>query len=191
MTSVKYQNIIVRKKEQLVSMNPEIVSTLKTACRKQESCSLIYQPLQSKEATKDLVIDSSNRIGTIYNLRLDKEENVICDLEVFDLMKLASNFNGVIDNLIIQKVLPNKSSNHYRLKIVAFVIYDVELKEKIDNQLKQRAMTAMPKFGDVALPKDQINPLVANAGATDEETKELLDQSIPPIDMDTSENGGE
>lgn len=129
----KIIGVTVRTREQLTNMNVQLVDALKYEInrRRGKRIPIIYQYLHNPNVP--LVVDRDNTIGYIDNIRKDKDGNIVADLEMLNLLKIASNYQGIIDN-IAASFKPNEK----RITIDAFIIYDKVAKEEILQRKKER-----------------------------------------------------
>ena len=117
--------VIIRTKAQEGKMNPALQEALSFLLKnRHKKVPLIYQYLHNPKA--ELVVDADNRIGTITNVRRNSNGDIVGDVTINDILRLASNFTGVIDNMAASY---HQESNHP--EIDAFIIYDKTAKDEI------------------------------------------------------------
>ena len=138
---MKLNAVVIRTKEQLLSMNEYLVKGLKSL-KKTDEIPLIYNYLHNPK--NELVVDSNNRIGMVTNIRKNSRGDIIGDVIISNILKLASNFVGVIDN-IAASIEPSTNN----IKINAFIIYDVEAKNKV-TEIKKKS-NSIAKLGEIPL----------------------------------------
>lgn len=103
------------------------------------SVPVVYQYLHKPGV--ELTVTTDNTMGTISNIRM-KNGAFIGDIEIYDILKIATNFTGVIDNLAVTS---QQSSGKTTYKVDAFIIYDKIAKERILQKKKNmEERLAMP-----------------------------------------------
>ena len=140
--------VTIRTKEQEKKMNQLLQNALSILMRNpHKEIPLVYQYLHNPNA--ELIIDADNRVGTITNVRRNRAGDIIGDVAINNILKIASNFVGEIDNMA--------ASNHpdtRRVEIDAFIIYDKTAKDEIrvrkQNVLNGR-MDAFAKSGEIPI----------------------------------------
>lgn len=120
---MKLEAVIIRTFDQIRMMDENLVKGL-TSIKPFDKIPLIYNYLHNPN--NELVIDNSNRIGTVTNVRVNDKGDIVGDIDILDILKLASNFEGVIDN-IAASINPTNGE----VTVNAFIIYDIVAKNKI------------------------------------------------------------
>lgn len=137
----------IRTKMQESKMNPTLRDALSFLMKNpHKEIPLVYQYLHNPNV--ELVIDSDNRIGTITNVRRDKDGDIVGDVSINNILKLASNFVGVIDN-VAASIHPNTN----RIEVDAFIIYDKAAKDeiRIKRDFQRRKMASLAKAGEIPI----------------------------------------
>ena len=133
--------VVIRTREQLHKMNPDIVGGLMNLTHTDRHTPMIYQYLHSREKSVEIKPDIT--IGEIYNVRKDKNGNIIGDVKLFFMNRLSVNYQHTIDNLIAS-IHPETNS----IEVDAFIVYDKEAKELVR---ERRRSAASPKPGRIPL----------------------------------------
>lgn len=124
---MKLNNIVIRSKKQMESMQKEIRDALYYLVRKDNmSVPVVYQYLHKPGV--ELVVTPENTMGVMTNIRME-DGAIIGDIEIYDILKIASNFTGVIDNFAISR--HSRDSNKPVYAFDALIIYDKVAKERI------------------------------------------------------------
>lgn len=132
-------NVIIRTKEQLKVMNEHLREALYNKTRSSEPTPLIYQYLHNPK--NEFIVDNDNTIGSIVNIRKNKNGDIVGDVNINSILKLANNYQGCIDNMM---GLFNPDTSKF--EIVAFVVYDKAAKELIDNKPKNAVKPGVIPF---------------------------------------------
>lgn len=90
----------------------------------------IYYQYGQKSSAEQL--PDENIIGYASNIR-ESMDTIVCSVEIMDYKSLSSNFMGLIDNYTL-KTLRGKDVKH-DYEIVRFIVYDKELKRKVDEKI--------------------------------------------------------
>lgn len=139
--------ITIRTKEQEQKMNPSLQDALSNLLKNpKREIPLVYQYLHNPNA--ELIIDSDNRIGTITNVRRSRDLDIIGDVSINSILKLASNFDGEVDNMMAS--YHQKTS---RIEIDAFIIYNKMAKEEIQIKKKyqENRINSLSKSGEIPI----------------------------------------
>lgn len=134
--------VIIRTAKKFESMNEMLIEAINNLIKSKKEIPLIYEYLHNPN--KELIIDSDNKIGTISNVRKDKKGNIIGDVAIYNILKLANNYQGCIDNLTASYHPDTK-----QIEIDAFIIYDKTAKENIKS--KRNQISDLSKPGEAAL----------------------------------------
>lgn len=143
--------VIIRTKEQLTNMNHVLVNALNNLAKSNKEIPIIYQYLHNPN--EEVIVDVDNTIGTARNIIIDGKGDIVCNVKIRDLMKIASNYQGVIDN-----ILATMNPNNNECEVNAFIIYDKFAKQEIMDRKK-----LMQNNSDLARPGDI--PFVSEYGA--------------------------
>lgn len=161
---MKLKEIVIRSKEQMDSMQKEVRDALYHLVKQNNmSVPVVYQYLHKPGV--ELTVTTDNTMGMMSNIRM-KDGAVVGDIEIYDILKIASNFTGVIDNFAISQ--NNKIPNKPVYAFDAFIIYDKVAKERI-LQRKRNTEERLAMPGNVPLVSGE------DAGiALQRATKEIL-----------------
>lgn len=160
---MKLKGIVIRSKEQMSSMQEPLVYALKQLIKQNNfSIPVVYQYLHKPGV--ELSVTTDNTMGMMTNFRM-KNDAVMGDIEIYDILKIASNFTGIIDNLAVTTQQSGKGTTY---KVEAFIVYDKVAKERILQKKKNmEERLAMP--GNVPLISgEEKSVAIKNA------TKEIL-----------------
>ena len=138
---------MIRTESQLKKMNPSLQDAISFFFNyPHKKVPLIYQYLHNP--TKELVIDCDNRVGTITNVRRNKKGDIVGDVTINDILKIASNFVGEVDNMAASFHEDSK-----RIEIDAFIIYDKVAKNEIrvNRENQQNKIGALSKVGEIPI----------------------------------------
>lgn len=137
---MKLKGIVIRSKKQMDSMQEPLVHALKQLIKQTNiSVPVVYQYLHKPGV--ELSVTTDNTMGSMTNIRM-KEGAIIGDIEIYDILKIASNFTGVIDNLAVTSQQTGKGTTY---KVDAFIVYDKVAKERILQKKKNmEERLAMP-----------------------------------------------
>ena len=138
---------MIRTESQLKKMNPSLQDAISFLLKNpHKKVPLIYQYLHNP--TKELVIDCDNRVGTITNVRRNKIGDIVGDVTINDILKIASNFVGEVDNMAASFHEDSK-----RIEIDAFIIYDKVAKNEIrvNRENQQNKIGALSKVGEIPI----------------------------------------
>lgn len=163
---MKYENIIIRTKEAFDKSKPVVQTALRAEAlsKAKPEFPLVYKYLGSARASDKNDIHPEDVIGTITNIRFDASGDVVCDVNVNDIMEKSRHFCNIVDNVVVGMV---ETRNNRRIPmIVNAVIYDKFAKSVIDKRTESKStsnnvvkMDETPIDDKVALDKD-INPLM-------------------------------
>lgn len=128
---MKYNDVVIKPVQYIKTRGDDIYQLFSNPPK--EPIPLHYQYAQSKDKTTSL--PQSTKIGEITNIHV-KDEQFVCDVIVHDLIKLAHNFDGVIDNYRV-KVTRGAGSERI-LEFIYFIIYDKKFKQEVDEYEKRR-----------------------------------------------------
>lgn len=166
-------NISIRTKKQMNKMDARLVDALHHLLQESVEIPLVYQYLHNPK--KEFIIDSDNRIGTVKNITKMENGDIVGDVSIKNILKIASNFNGVIDNMVAT-VNPKTNS----MEIIAFIIYDKHAKEEIVSKNVRRFVdaTKLPKSGEIPIMTQYGNDMMKEVSKTlISEYKTMLDKT--------------
>lgn len=135
--------IIIRSLEQQSKMKPEILQALKSLFNTNKTIPIVYQRLHKPGAP--LIIDSDNKIGEMTNIRKENNGDIVGDVTVYNVLKLANNFDGAIDN-----IAASLNAKTGKARLDAFIIYDKVAKDEI-RLLKSMNANGLAKEGEIPL----------------------------------------
>lgn len=187
---MKLSAIVIRSKEQLSFMQKEVRDALLYLVKQDNmSVPVIYQYLHKPGVGVDVTVN--NTMGMMTNIRM-RNGAIIGDVEIYDLLSIASNFTGVIDNFAI--TCYRKEEGHYRgtqhmaYKFDAFIIYDKTAKERVlRNKKNMEERLAMP--GVVPLMSDE-DAGVALKKASEEILEDFRRRFGDKQPVETNKEGG-
>lgn len=158
-----HKNVIIREKEQLMSMKEIVRSSLLIEANRtnKRTFPIVYRYLGNKHMFSDNVITPENTIGELSNIHLSENGDVLGDVYIIDLNKLSINFTGVIDNIVVGV---DPDSGIKGIHMINAVVYDRFAKSVIDGQ---RLSTKSPNvikisnspIADKVARDKSINPL--------------------------------
>lgn len=167
---MKLQNnsVIIRTATQIRAMNPHIVKALDAVVDKKDiSIPVVYQYLHRPGV--QFLATSDNTIGKIVYVTKDFKGDYIGTIHLMSLLKLASNYMGVIDNIAVSI---NQATNQVSLD--GFIVYDKSAKLKI----------AKKKNLDIDMPNDDLSMIhgprageIPFALSSTTETSELMKEA--------------
>ena len=97
---------------------------------------LYYQYCQKSRVVEP---DALDLIGYVYNIHLDKSNNVVCNVMYNPLLTISANIGDVIDNYVVKINQSNKRRIKYEL--VRFVVYNKEFKKKVEEKIMNEQET--------------------------------------------------
>lgn len=160
--------IVIRSKKEQSKMNPEILQSLKSEFHSDKKIPIIYQRLHNPN--EPLVIDSDNKIGQISNTRQSSNGDIIGDIQIFNVLKLANNFEGTIDNIAASLNLDTGKVN-----LDAFIIYDKVAKDELRLRKATKGFD-LAKEGEIPLESNiKQEDLVAINDKLMEEYRKLVE----------------
>lgn len=163
----------IRTKEQLKTMNPRIEEAVRNSIRDGRAIPLVYQYLH--KPGKELIINSDNTIGKVTNIRYDEHGDLVGDVEIIDILKIASNFVGVVDNLMASPKPMHSERDGYRLTLDGLIVYDKFAKDDI--LARKRRMLESDFAGRLARPGEiPIMPTSSDKLTMREVTNKLVDE---------------
>ncbi len=167
--------VVIRTNRQLKSMNLAIVKALEDAAgMKKGRIPVIYQYLH-KPGTPTIV-DDTNIIGYITNIKKEKNGDIVGDIGIISLMKLAIHYQGVIDNICVSIDPSTKAT-----KIDCFIVYDRSAKSEIDRLREEKKNPRVFKRGEIPFVDDGVGKQMALKKITEEIEKELKDKGLENI----------
>ena len=139
------KNGIIRKKDELVNIRKEIVTALNTLVgHKDIKINIVYEYLHTRNGAS-ASSGSDCIIGYVDNIQLSSNGDIVGDFHINDLLKLANNFTGSIDNIVCG-VVDIKGKINYMIS--NFVIYDRFAKEVIDNAINSKETRNIVRLED-------------------------------------------
>ncbi len=93
----------------------------------------IYYQYGQTTITKP-ILPEKDRIGFASNIR-EEDGMIICDVKLNPVKNKTKHFMGIIDNYTLKTTKGNKRLDVSDYEIVRFVIYDRDLKRKVDEKL--------------------------------------------------------
>lgn len=136
--------ITIRTRDREKTMNPALQDALSNLLKDpKKEVPLVYQYLHNPK--EGLVVDSDNKIGIVTNVRRDSHWNIIGDVVINDILRLASNFVGEIDNMAASF---NKVT--HECNIDAFIIYDITAKNMVDERRSKQSIS-LAKYGEIPI----------------------------------------
>lgn len=134
---MRHDNIRIRSMEELESARPEIKKALlsEAANPVKKEFPLVYQYLGGATVQTQYNINPSDVIGTVNNIRSDGTA-IVCDITTTDVVRKASNFTGVVDNVVVGvSGHPSKKKGDALLpELISVVVYDKFAKSVIDQK---------------------------------------------------------
>lgn len=158
--------VVIRSKEQMTTMQKELRDALLQIVKQDNlSVPVVYQYLHKPGV--EISATTENTMGMMRNIRM-KDDAIVGDIEIYNILKIASNFTGVIDNLAVSASMRNTKSTKPAYKLEALIVYDKVAKERILQKRKNmEERLAMP--GNVPLISgEEKGVAIQNA------TKEIL-----------------
>lgn len=127
-------------------MDERLVSALISLDHSKREIPLAYQYLHNPN--KEFIVDCDNRIGTISNIRKNTEGDIIGDVKLMSILKLASNYTGTVDNMVA-----SFDAETNRAKIDAFIVYDKHAKDEIVSKNLRRVVDVnkLAKSGEIPI----------------------------------------
>jgi hypothetical protein len=126
-------------------MNPALVSALEECRVKGLRVPIVYQYLHNPN--KQLEITQDNLVGYVSNIHyVTKGEDslLIGDVEIDDLLRVAVNFEGKVDNMMAEADADGKS-----VHIKAFIIYNKIAKDIINKKKEDEINKRLPRPGEI------------------------------------------
>lgn len=172
MDKMRYTNAIIRTKEQLKTSKKEIVKALleETKNKKKRTFPVYYKYLEESRPkgvfTPRLRPDESQKIGTMTDIRIADNGDIIATVNTQDVLSVSDNFSGVIDNIVVTIIntgVENHGVPQLSLDIQYGIVYDKFAKKVIDTK-KETTHTRInqsepsPK-PDYVIPGIDYNPL--------------------------------
>ena len=98
-------------------------------------------PLYYQYCQKNRVVepDVSDLIGYVTNIRVDENDNVVCDVEWNPLLSNSIHIMGVIDNYVIKHNKDKRGNINYEL--IRFVVYNKDFKQKVEEKIMREQET--------------------------------------------------
>lgn len=131
--------VIIKTRDQLKKSNESIVSAINKLLMQNKRIPLVYQYLH----TTPFVLDPSNIIGDVYNVRKDKNGNVIGDVKLYPISNHAHHYQNTIDNIL---VVDNPKNGEFEVNV--FIVYDKEAKRELIEK-RNHAANGLPKSGSI------------------------------------------
>lgn len=163
---MKYENIIIRTKEELETAKSVVKTALIAEAKSKSKIEfpLVYRYLGKSKPYGNNHILQEDVIGKIYNIRFDMSGNVVCDVITNDIMEKSKHFSNIIDNVVVGML---QTRNHRSIPaIINGIVYDKYAKSVIDERAKTNAsfdsvvkMDENPISDKIAKDKD-FNPLM-------------------------------
>lgn len=170
--------VTIRTEEQLKKMNPQLVEAIKNSIRNEgKPIPVVYQYLH--KPGEELVIDSDNTIGKVTNMRFDGKGDVVGDIEIMNILKIAANFQGTVDN-IVASVKPIGNTGRTKLTVDGLIVYDKVAKEEILRKKREQQVLAESDFCErLAKPGEiPIMPAVAEGDMSMTKLKDVSEKLI-------------
>ena len=123
------EGVVIRNNAKMQMMDKLLLDGLELLTLKKSEVPLVYTYLHNPN--KEFIIDGDNKIGKVFNIRKTKN-GIVGDVELLSILKLASNYTGVIDNMMAE-INPHTK----KIEIKAFIIYDKIAKEDIVRKRNQ------------------------------------------------------
>ena len=145
-------DVMIRTSDQVLSMDSRLVDALNYSTKKNDKIPLVYRYLHNPN--EEFIVDETNKIGNISNIR-KTSKGYIGDVEIHDIIKLAINYQGTIDNLLV-----TYNTNIGRFEVNAFIIYDKIAKSECDKRKKDRLNNInrrLPRPGEVPFSSSYDN----------------------------------
>ena len=131
--------VIIKTRDQLKKSNEPVVSAINKLLTQNKRIPLVYQYLH----TTPFVLEPNNIIGDVYNIRKDKNGNVIGDVKLYPISNHAHHYQNTIDNIL---VVNNPKNGDYEVNV--FIVYDKDAKRELIEKRK-RAANDLPKPGNI------------------------------------------
>jgi hypothetical protein len=128
------EGVVIRTANQQKKMNQELVRALHGANKNSKGIPVVYQYLHNPN--EPLIVDSDNTMGYVYNVRRNHRGDVIGDVEIMQLLRIAVNWQGVIDNIAAS---PKQEQNN-QYTVDAFIVYDIAAKARIDKKREEQKL---------------------------------------------------
>lgn len=120
---MRYNDVVIRTKDQLNSMNKELSNALHTAFDARgwvyKSYPLVYQFNKGRDG-ESMRHEIGDEVGFIENIHFS-DGNLIGDVVTLDCIRKSCNFNNTIDNFVISKTTIGDMISY---NIEHFIIYD-------------------------------------------------------------------
>jgi hypothetical protein len=162
------EGVVVRTANQQKKMSRELLQALTNACKSNKGLPIIYQYLHNPK--EELIVDSDNTMGYVRNVHRNHKGDIIADVEIMQLLRISSNWQGVIDNIAAS---PKPNQNNI-ITVDAFIVYDAEAKSEIDKRNEEKRL-ADPLEGRLAKPG--VVPFMSS-GNDDTNIKEISEKLI-------------
>ena len=166
------KGVIIRTKNQLERMRQNgvtinLVKLLENLTKTSKTViPLVYQYCEKRN--EELIIDSDNKIGETMNFRKDANGSILCDVEVYDILRLSIHFQNTIDNIYATLMSDNS------LQLRAFIIYDRVFKDSVDRRNAELAKrVTLPKPGAIPVIGKDIDMSIVNEKLKEEFIKEM------------------
>lgn len=154
---MKQRDVIIRRKTDVDLFDTRFKRAF-TTVEKNTEIPIYYQYCQETQSS-GLVSDDNMFIGKAKEIRENPDGDIVCTVIINDVLKLASHFQGVIDNFKVS-IAPDEYGN-MKPKLLQLIIYDKDFKKAVDEKMakakKDRAL--VPVEGDIAPIRDGENPL--------------------------------
>ena len=138
---MRHNSVIVRTKEQLDSMNKELVNALHSifdnGVHETKACSIVYQFNKGTDG-ETMMHEIYDEIGAADYIHFEPNGDLVCDVITNDMLRKSRNFKGVIDNFVISKTTTGNGNVQYNLE--HFVVYDEIVKKQMREANKRREM---------------------------------------------------
>lgn len=124
-------SVTIRTKHQLEHMPQGLQVAIAEALKDRDrSYPVVYQYLHNPK--EPLIVDADNTMGHLTNIQKNKHGDIVGDLSIILILKVASHFQGVIDNIAASYAAGTGVPT-----IDAFIIYDSIAKAEILRKKKE------------------------------------------------------
>jgi len=160
--------VIIRTATQIKHMNPHIVRALNEAIKHDKvDIPVVYQYLHRPGVP--FVATMENTIGKITKISKSFNGDYVGTIRLISLVKLASNYMGVIDNIAVSMI-----QGISQVKIDGFIIYDKTAKLQIMNKEKN---VQSKQDGAVVIPRGPKAGEIPFAMSSSTEASELMKEA--------------
>ena len=186
--------LVIRAEKQLKNMDSRLVEALKNSIGENYKaipvvCQYLHKP------GEELVVDSDNTIGKVTNIRFNGKGDVVGDFEIMNILKIATNFQGTVDN-IAASAKPNGKGDP-KFAVDALIIYDKLAKEEILRKKRDMERQLMESDFCTRLAKPGEIPIVPSATGKAsvaellDVTEKLVDEFKNRVAQPINEEGGD